>query len=204
MAGNHDGEVGSRRAKTAAEICQHAALTDQAKDLLRDGPQPRPYFDLLRAQGLHHDAIRFLTHWLPKRELVWWAILCVREGMGADVAPAVEAALQAALRWVVEPTEENRRAAMRAAETATFASPAGTVALAAFLSEGSLAPPDVAAVVPAEYLSAQAAAGAILLAAVVNDPHKAPQKLARFVAQGLAVLEGTNRWEESPAGRPTR
>ena len=67
--------------------------------------------------------------------------------------------------------------------------------------------PEVAAIVPADHLAAQTVAGAVLLAAVVTEPSKAPEKFARFLARGLEVLDGSNRWTETPAptaGRPVR
>jgi hypothetical protein len=134
---------------------------------------------------------------LPKREAVWWACLCAREGCGADLAPAAGAAVLASERWVAEPIEENRRAAMAAAEAATFGTPAGCAALAAFLSGGSLGPPNVEPIPPGEDLTARAVAGAILLAAVVREPEKAPQKFQSFLARGLEVLHGSNRWEDA-------
>jgi hypothetical protein len=151
----------------------------------------------LIAHQLHDDAVRFLAHLLPKREAVWWACLCAREGCGADLPPSAEKALLAAERWVAEPIEENRRAAMAAAETATLGTPAGCAALAAFLSGGSLGPPNVQAIPPGEGLTARAVAGAILLAAVVREPDKAPQKFQGFLERGLDVLHGSNRWDQT-------
>jgi hypothetical protein len=186
-------------------ICRHSAPGDEARALLEEGQAPRPFLDLLIARRLHADAVRFLAHLLPKREAVWWAASCAREAAGAEVAPAIEAALSKTESWVVDPGEENRRAAMAAAEAAEFGTPAGCAALAAFLSGGSLGPPEVAPIVPKDQLCAQAVSGAILLAAVVKEPDRAPEKLARFLERGLEVLEGTNRWDRpAPPGRPRR
>ena len=104
--------------------------------------------------------------------------------------PKQAAALQATQRWVQSPTDENRRAAYTAAEAATFGTPAGCVALAAFLSGGSLAPPDLQAVPPPEYACGQAAGSAIVIAGIVSSPEKAPQKYARFLAEGFAIASG--------------
>jgi len=207
MSETKDGEAGARHPKTAVEICEYSAPSDEARALLRDGEAARSFLDQLIARRLHPDAVRFLAHWLPKREAVWWGILCARDGMGADVPPSIEAALQTAERWVRDPTEENRRATMPAAEAAKLGSPAGCAALAAFLTGGSLGPPEVAAIVPADHLSAQAVAGAVLLAAVLREPNKAPEKFASFLARGLEVLDGSNHWNETAAPtarRPVR
>ena len=47
--------------------------------------------EALVAGGFLLEATRLLSHALPKREAVWWALLCAREAMGADVAPPIEA-----------------------------------------------------------------------------------------------------------------
>jgi hypothetical protein len=38
--------------------------------------------------------------------------------------------------------------------------------------------------------------GAVLLAAVASEPQKAPEKHRKFLAQGIEVGNGTNRWKE--------
>jgi len=86
-------------------------------------------------------------------------------------------ALKAAEKWCGLASDANRRAAQTAAEEATLATPAGGAALAAFLSEGSLGPPNVQAVPPADHLT------------------------ARLVATTLAVAAGTNRWPDAPPAR---
>jgi hypothetical protein len=82
---------------------------------------------------------------------------------------------------------------MAAAEAAGFRTPASWAAVAAFWSEGSLAPPDVPAVPPGDSLSAQAVTGAVMLAAVWSEPEKAPEKYATFLAQGRALGDGWQR-----------
>src|SRR5207245_1179123 len=141
------------------------------------------------------DAVRFLAHALPKREAVWWACLCARASAGSKPPPNIAAALQTAEKWVVDPSEENRRAAMPAAEAAEFKTPAGCAAVAAFWSGGSLVPPNVPVVPPGEYLTAHGVAGAVMLAAVVSEPEKAPEKYRTFLTQGIEVANGTQRWK---------
>jgi hypothetical protein len=185
-------------ARTAAEIGKLFPLGVEAKKLLRDGLTPRQYLDGLLEKQLYLDAVRFLAHALPKREGFWWACLCAR---GAPAPQA--AALQAAERWVADPSEANRRAAQEAAEAAGVGTPAGCAAMAAFWSGGSMAPPNVPAVPPGETLTAHGVAGAVLLSAVLTEPEKAADKQRKFLAQGVEVLGGGNRWKE-PARPPAR
>jgi hypothetical protein len=104
---------------------------------------------------------------------------------------------------VSDPSEENRRQAMPAAEQATFGTPAGCAAVAAFWSGGSLGPPNVPPIPPGEYLTAHGVAGAIMLAAVSSEPEKAPEKYRSFLALGIEVGNGKQPWPASTSGPDT-
>src|SRR4051812_7753624 len=158
------------QAATAAEVCKRFEPGEIALGLLRDEMPPRPYLESLIEKEQFPDAARFLAHALPKREAVWWACLCARKVAGADPPAPIFAALKAAEAWVADPSEENRRAALPAAETAGYGTPAGCAAAAAFWSGGSLGPPDLPAIPPAEHLSAHGAACSVMLAAVASEP----------------------------------
>jgi hypothetical protein len=142
------------------------------------------------------DAIRLVAQSLPKRQAVWWACLCVRKVAGASPADGTLAALGAAEAWVIDPSEENRRAALPAAEAAGYGTAAGCAAAAAFWSGGSLAPPNLPAVPPGEHLSAHGAASAVMLAAVATEPEKAPEKSREFLRLGVEIDEGAHPWPE--------
>jgi hypothetical protein len=182
-------------AKTAAEICRNVPLSEGAAKLLRDDLQPRPFLDLLIDQQHYADAARFLAHTMPKREAVWWACLCARPERGAPPPPAA-AAQQAAETWVVNPSDENRRAAYAAAQVAGIGTPAGLTGAAVFFSGGSLGPAEFQAVPPPEHLTATTAANAVILAAVA-DPHRMTAKYRQFLALGQDVAAGKNRWKEN-------
>jgi hypothetical protein len=198
-----NGTLTKLSARTAAEVCQHFSLGDEARTLLRESQTPGQYLDLLIEKHQHLDAVRFLAHALPKREAVWWACLCARSVAGANPAPGYTAALQAAETWVADPSEDYRRAAMAEAEKATFGNPAGCAAAAVFFSGGSLGPPNVPAIPPGEHLTARSVAGGILLAAVTTAPETAPEKYRQFLARGKEVASGVNRWPETAARAET-
>ena len=109
--------------------------------------------------------------------------------------------MKAAEKWCGLANDANRRAAYVAAEEATFAVPAGTAALAAFMSEGSMAPPHVQAVPPADNLTAKLVAATLTVAAVQTTPEKAAEKRKKFLDLGLAVATGTNRWADAAPAR---
>ncbi len=89
-----------------------------------------------------------------------------------------------------------RRAAQAAAEVAGLEAPAGCAAMAAFWSGGSLGPPNVPVVPPGDTLTAHGAGGAVMLAAVKREPEKAAERHRKFIAMGMDVAGGTNRWKE--------
>lgn len=191
------------RGDKAAEIAARFELGEDAQKLLNIDLGPKQYFDLLAEKQLFPDAVRFLAHALPKREAVYWACLCARRVIspgGAEAPPdaapeppakaKARAALEAAMRWVFQPSEENRRAAEAAAKDEGIKSPAGCAAIAAFFTGGSLGPPNVQAIPPDEFMTAQAVAGAVMLSAVVTEPDKAAEKYRDFFAVGTQLAEG--------------
>ncbi len=189
---------------STAEVCRRCPLGEAAAPLVREAMAPREVVDLLAGRQLFVDAVRFLAFALPKREAVWWACLCARAA--GPSAPAALAALEAAERWAARPTDEHRRTCLAAAEAADFGTPAGCAAVAAFWSEGSLAPPGQPAVPPKDDLTPGAVANAVILAAVAREPQNAPETFARFLALGGAVAAGTSTWpdEAPPPPSPRR
>jgi hypothetical protein len=179
---------------TTVAICSVSEPGEEAQALLRDDIAPREYLALLMQKDLFPDAVRFLAHALPKREGVWWAWVCARRSAGTEPSQKVKASLDATEKWIAQPSDENRRAAMRAAEAAEFKTAAGCAGMAAFFSGGSLAPPDLAPVPPAEHLSGQAVANAVTLAALLPEPEKAPEKYRAFLQQGIDVVNRIKLW----------
>jgi hypothetical protein len=186
-------------ARTAAEVCRAFKLGDDAKKLLRDGQTPRAFLDELMAKKHYPDAISFLAFALPKREAIWWACVCTRQAYGGSAEPKIAAALLASEKWVMDPSDANRRTAYAAAEAAEFGNPAGSTGAAVFFSGGSIAPPKVTEVKPPDDATAKMVSGAVLLAAVVKEPEKVVAKYQKFLALGIDVGNGANRWPEKRA-----
>jgi hypothetical protein len=183
-------------ATTAAEVCGRFRLGRVAAALLRDDLAPEQFVNLLTTRRLFKDATNFLAHALPKREAVWWAVLCIREVTGPAPPEPVAAALRAAEAWVQDPSEENRRSSRESAKAAGAGSPAGLVATAAFQSGGSLGSPDGPEVFPSEYATARGVANAIMFAALQSPSENAAERFPRFVARGVEVATGANLWTE--------
>jgi uncharacterized protein DUF6931 len=183
------------KAATAQEICTGFALSEDAKSCLEPEMPPLAFVEVLIQKSLHADAVQFLARALPKREAVWWACLCTRD-LGVEAKPSPpKAALEAAEAWVYRPSEENRRKAEVASQALAQPHPARWTAMAAFWSEGSLAPVDAPHVKPPEDFTAKAVAGAIMMAAGLQ-PEKAQDRNNRFLSYGVDIAKGGT-------GRPT-
>jgi hypothetical protein len=174
----------------AADICQRFPLSEPAAALMTGDLTPKRYLDLLTENNLYGDATRVLAHGLPKRDAIRWACLCLREVLGTNASPKTSSALETAEKWVKNPSEENRRAGLPAAEVAGFSTPAGLIALAAFWSGGSLTPPDAPVVPPADHMTGEGVAGAVLLAGNGAPPDDVPKRQRRFLGLGLGVING--------------
>ena len=172
-----------------AEICALFPLSDEGRALLEPRTPAGEYIDRLCGAELYIDAVRFLAHALPAREAVWWACLTARDGLDPAL-PAQQAAVEAAEAWVYHPDEEHRRVAMTAASGPANDSPARWAAMAAAWSGGSLAPPDAPVVPPGETLTPQAAAGAVLLAAVKSEPQRAAERYRASIVQAVDIARG--------------
>jgi hypothetical protein len=187
--------------RPAAEVCEVAGPGEAARGLLAEGMTVRAYLDALAGQGLHADALKVLAHALPKRAAVWWTCLIAAEAIGPERSPESAAALEAARAWVIEPTDQRRRAAFPAAEAAGMGTPAGCAAAAAYFSGGSLAPPDLPVVAPPEHVTGRLVAAALTLAAVIQQPERAPEKRAAFLRTGREVAEGQRPWPQAAPER---
>jgi hypothetical protein len=171
-------------------------MSDKAIALMKPEMHPLDYVAQLMERKLYPDAVRFLAHALPKREAVWWAWMCARRTAGDAPPPKIKASLTATEKWIAQPTDENRRAAMEAAEAADLGTAAGCAGLAAFFSGDSLGPPGAPPVPPGEYLTAKAVSGAVIFAAMGGEPEEAPEKFRGFVAQAIEVSNRIHLWKK--------
>jgi hypothetical protein len=122
------------KATTAAEVCAQFDLPRKARVLLRPGITPPEFMNALLAHKEFIAGIDFLAHALPIQEGIWWGCLCMQHACGDKLSPADKAAAIAAVRWIDQPTRENRTAAEAPADAAGPSSPAGTLARAASLA----------------------------------------------------------------------
>jgi len=201
------------KAATAAEVCANFPLRQEARPLARPGATPREFLDALLANRTHAAAIDFLAHALPAREAIWWGCLCLQHAAGSSLGAPEAAAAKAAALWVLDPSDQNRTAARAAGQAATVKTPAGSLAMAAAWTGGSLAPliqnpnpkgPPFPPVPPGPYLPAKAVAGAVMLAAAGAQPVRIRDTQRLFVELGIGVAEGRFAWPEVAPSKPTQ
>jgi hypothetical protein len=181
-------EPATKAVTSARGLSERAKLGEEAKALLKDEHTPRQFLELLIGKELFLDAVRFLSHALPKREAIGWGCLCVRHSLGTQDASKISESHVAAERWVSSPDEENRRAAKVAADKEGLESPSACLAMATFFSGGSMAPANLAPVAPPDTATPQLVAGAIMMSAVKSQPEKAPEKYRVFLQKGMALM----------------
>ncbi len=182
------GQVPAPRDPTAADYCGHIQLSEPARALLQEGTAPAAFLDLLVAQQHLPDALRFLAAWLPKPMAVAWGCSCLQSTFGETCPPGEKAAIAAAQQWADDPTEDHRRATWDAAEKVGFDTAAGLLALGTFSSGGSLAPPGVDPVPPAEEITAQMTAAALTIAATQGLPGQTANRYRGFLEQGKKLV----------------
>lgn len=189
-----------KNGQTLEAMLDIAEASDEAKALLRPGRAPRDFVELLVKRQLFPDAIAFLAHMLPAREGIWWAWSCAGDVAGPEPAPAVRNALEATRRWILEPSDANRRAAFDAADALEFEFAAGITGLAVFLCGDTLGPPEAPPAPPEPYAAAKAITGAILLAGA-TDPDRAAEMYRAFIARGMERADKGRIWapETAPA-----
>ena len=177
-------------AATAAEICVHLTLLKEAKQLLREGMNPQDYLAALIENKKYVDAIHFMAHALPMREGIWWGCLCLQHACGDSLNSPDRAAATTAVRWVMQPTEENRTAAKAPADAAPPPSVAGALAMAAFLTGGSILPPHLPLTPPAPFAAAKSVALAVTLASIKTEPPKISRMQRSYVELAIEIAEG--------------
>lgn len=193
-------EPGEDVVQQAAAFCNYyqVRLSGEARALLDAGLSPRGYFERLRAAGCLAEARRVLSHVLPRRRALWWSGLCVWESCRPESGMLADA-LRAVVAYCVEPSEANRRAAETVGKAARRDGLARSLALGAFLSDGSISRPQLRFVPPRPFAAGRLVSVAVYLAAVRRDPSGYRDHLSRYLDIGLELAEGPDPWQQAEA-----
>jgi hypothetical protein len=190
-----------RTGETAEEVCAAAGLSEDASALLVADAEPRAFVEGLISSELYADAVGFIAHVLPLRESVWWAWSCARDAAGTTPTEAVVSAIESTRQWIVEPSDENRRAAGDAAAALDYGSAAALAALCAFMCGDTLGPADSPPVPVPPGVVPRTVAGCIAMAAAGGKAEAVIPNFKRFVARGLERADKGRLWTPEDGAR---
>lgn len=181
----------------AATVCELFEVSEEGLALLDPDATVEQQIGIWRNANLVADARRLLSHALPARYSLWWALLAMTEAQRQKPFPAkVVNAILAVRDFVLKPTDKNRRLCEKLADQADLTSGGGVLGYAAFLAGGSMAPPDCPPVVPQSHLCGRLCGVAVYLASVHFNPAKYKDHLQHFLDIGLQVAHGKLPWPE--------
>ena len=135
--------------------------------------------DLDRAVGL----CAFL---LPRREAVWWGCRSVRAFIPSP-SPEEDAAIKAAEKWVREPEDARRVAALEHGVNGSSKLPSTYLALAAGWSGGRLNVPDAEPIPVPPHQTARGVRAAVLIAGCRVDMTENPELLRNCLEDGIRL-----------------
>lgn len=169
---------------TVKEISETAGLSDAARALVTEDSTPSIYLDTLEKQEMFQDAIRFLAFKLPTDSGIKWAIACVKDLRSPESKEQKDEPLDASDQWVNAQGDPTRWAAKDAADKAKNPGPSNMIAMAVFMSGGSMSPPGAPETPPPQYAAQKMIAGGVLVVVVSHEPQKANERYKKALAMG--------------------
>lgn len=175
---------------SAAELAEQAGLRGTAVELLAPDMGPEAYVARLREEKLWTDAVAVLAWGLPIREAVGWACLCDRSTSEEGEDPRHDALLAATERYVYEPSDRTRQAALEMAQAEPDQSSGQLLAMAAGFSGGTVQPSGSPPVrVPTDTIPSMIA-GAVMIAATRIEPREIGATYERFLERAAEIAAG--------------
>ncbi len=151
-----------------------------------NGASPQAHYDELMSRQQVREAVDFLGHALPRYEGIVWAAQSLKN-IGDELHPDTPRTplMTAIMRWIDDPSDEQRRALGALAEEGDSTDPESLLANAVYFSGGSIAPPDLEPVLPPNDVSARFSTGAVIVAAHRCEK---PEPMLRIAADlGTAI-----------------
>jgi len=174
---------------TTPELVQIANCTRQARDLATPEAPPPDFLTTLEERELYYDAILFLAHMMESKPAIEWACKTIHALQPAGQPIAGQECLTASEAWLKAPTDPLRFAARDMADKSGFEAPADCAAMAVYLSGGSVTPPHTPEVDPPPYGAQRLCSGAVLMAAVLNEPEHVAQRQRKALALGRQIAK---------------
>jgi len=174
---------------TSAEVLQALPrMSDEARAQLQPDINVRAYVDKLCGAGMYVDVVDVLAQLLPKPYAVAWGYECLLDmAQQVEPDPSERAALSVVKRWLSDPSEDNRRAAVELADRLGMKGAGAWLAAAAGWTSGYMLPAGQPEVPAAPTLTADAVATALKLAAV-RDAGQFDARLQACVQRAFAVF----------------
>ncbi|MEZ6102902.1 MAG: FHA domain-containing protein [Pirellulaceae bacterium] len=166
--------------QSLTEWCTALEISKEAMPVVTDESDPWDLVDAWQEQELFADCLRLAACLLAPIHAVRWGIDCVSSTQ-LELSDGGKQAMEAASKWAEKPDEANRRACEKIAEASEYDGAAAWVALAAFWSQGSMAPQGQPEVPPPPGLFAKALAGALMMAATHSEPTRANERYLAFI-----------------------
>ena len=180
----------------AAELCEFCQikLKPRGAALLRPDDMPQQFYRRLVAEECWADARRVLAHGCPNERAIWWGCLVAADVNQQTPMREIEMVLPVVLRFVVDPTDENRRAAAMTGKLVPVSTLAGALAMATYFSGGSVSLPQLPVVHPRPFVTGRLVGVAVYLASVKRDAARYKDHLRRYLAMGEDVARGRLLW----------
>ncbi len=171
----------------ARQIAQHGKLHKESWPA--DSIEPQTYFETLRHNGEDGQAALFIASALPRLEAITWVAKALPQPLEDNPDFRGRRQLRDMVqRWIDDPDDESRRAIFALAENADTEWPETLLGLAVYFSGGSIAPDDLAPVLPEPEIAAHLAAAALQSAAIeYADTDESLMSRALDLAHNVAV-----------------
>jgi hypothetical protein len=174
------------RFETVRDVCEAFPIAEHELGIVPDDTPPLQFLDSVVEQGELDKAVGLCAYLLPRREAVWWGCRAVKAIIPHRTRDE-DQAIAVAERWVLEPEEDLRTAALQFGMKASPRLPATWLALAAGWSGGTRFV-DAGTVVPTQpHQTAQAVRTAVLIASCRRPMSEKPEVLRRCVADGIGI-----------------
>jgi hypothetical protein len=156
---------------TVKEISQIAGLGIQAQSLATDAISSPDYLSTLKVHNLFQDAVRFRAHDSgTSYAAIQWALSCVKRLQSEEQQARGEKALDAVNQWLLIPSDAGRWTAKGIAQKGGINCAGDCLAMAVFLSGGSISPIGAPQNNPPQFASEKMAAAAVVIAVLSENP----------------------------------
>lgn len=180
---------------TLAELRAAVPFDAEARQLAAAAAGIDVLLEQLQAAKLDVDAIRLLAYALPIRQAVWWGLLCTWHGLDGSPDAEQNMAVQAASRWVLEPTHAQQHTAQAVAQARPLQQAADCCVRAAGLA-GHVERPDNVFNTGDVSAAARMVLAAVCLAYAERLNHQGQISYRRLARLGALVKEGKLLWTD--------